>query len=841
MLATESATALLVVLVEQCIGLYLLPWVIVGLLCNISLGWFAWIVRDGTYSPFWASFLSGSRMKQTTYLVFTVEAYAFKKLCWLVLYALRGSGYVFSRDGLVDALLSITWIATIVLDHKINGLHLDFLYRLPEIVVSLCGPLILGTISWLRRKLISIIHLWPGLSPSEYIYSSVAAGEVRLLRLPRRLPYCNLNIEVVTVKLTEAPPYEAISYTWGISKQTRDIWLDGRVFTTSVAAHEVLQGRSSVWRSRLVWIDYICINQEDLSEKAAQVEQMTEVYSQAQRVVVWLGGLTCDRLTSLTTDMIHQLDLSLTRGASALRVYDGLALHQDTDAWISFIELWGHKWFTRTWIIQEAAVARELYFCYGGMSYPWQCFSQIASTFMKPDASVLLNRTAACRIAHRNMSTMGFIDQLRPILKHNETVKLMEELQDILRGLGIDPISEAAEDLMRSVYDCTYRKMFREGFLPKDDAISVIPLSFAHLLTAFSSLDITDARDRVFALRGMVSGDVSPNTRPDYTKTAETLYHSLADEIWHSETPFAVVGFAGVGLQRSLKLPSFVPDWSCVPKYYAPLTSACYRVQEIGLGYCACGDTKPRVKEKLPCEDAATIQLEAMVFDAVQILSDCFPQEQLYERHDSFESRENAYKAQTKWFNDARNLIHRAHIYPTEAALAEAFWRTLIADRKGEQYPAPAEMFEEYRVWVDHTERIIPKFIQTMDLDRQLTMEEMAVFKDLLTNTWSTHVAGGCSGRRFGITREGRMGTFLPGTRVGDEVCIAYGAATTWVIRRMDGETMVPRAQEPGLHRPIDANEAKSDYQLVGECYVHGVMRGEIALRDNRTKEIRLW
>lgn len=42
-------------------------------------------------------------------------------------------------------------------------------------------------------------------------------------------------------------------------------------------------------KSRYLWIDAICINQDDIAEKNSQVAMMAEIYKKATRVNIWLG------------------------------------------------------------------------------------------------------------------------------------------------------------------------------------------------------------------------------------------------------------------------------------------------------------------------------------------------------------------------------------------------------------------------------------------------------------------------------------------------------------------------------------------------------------------------
>ena len=55
---------------------------------------------------------------------------------------------------------------------------------------------------------------------------------------------------------------------------------------------------------RVLWIDRIAINQEDLKERAAQVGLMSEIYSSASEVPVWLGRADGATSKSFSTLMI---------------------------------------------------------------------------------------------------------------------------------------------------------------------------------------------------------------------------------------------------------------------------------------------------------------------------------------------------------------------------------------------------------------------------------------------------------------------------------------------------------------------------------------------------------
>lgn len=106
----------------------------------------------------------------------------------------------------------------------------------------------------------------------------------------------------VVTTLDDAPEYPAISYNWGDEEDTRPIMLNNRVVqvTANLAAflRHAQHGRH-LWGIRNAWIDALCINQKDDSEKSWQVQMMRDIYAGADEVYAWLG-----RATRLTAPMI---------------------------------------------------------------------------------------------------------------------------------------------------------------------------------------------------------------------------------------------------------------------------------------------------------------------------------------------------------------------------------------------------------------------------------------------------------------------------------------------------------------------------------------------------------
>ena len=97
---------------------------------------------------------------------------------------------------------------------------------------------------------------------------------------------CTLRI----IDLDFDPAFTALSYVWGDPTPTRSIVCDGVVFGVGENCHSALWHLSKKLQGLVIWVDAICIDQEDVrKEKAWQLPLMGDIYSKAKQVYVWLG------------------------------------------------------------------------------------------------------------------------------------------------------------------------------------------------------------------------------------------------------------------------------------------------------------------------------------------------------------------------------------------------------------------------------------------------------------------------------------------------------------------------------------------------------------------------
>jgi hypothetical protein len=131
-------------------------------------------------------------------------------------------------------------------------------------------------------------------SQPEYHYTILPnSRSIRLIQLkafPALFPLLQCNL--VTVSIDELPAFEALSYVWGNPALSSEILISNAPLYITANCFDALKNlapKLSDDKERLLWVDSICINQRDMSERNSQVSLMAEIYGGAERVVVWLG------------------------------------------------------------------------------------------------------------------------------------------------------------------------------------------------------------------------------------------------------------------------------------------------------------------------------------------------------------------------------------------------------------------------------------------------------------------------------------------------------------------------------------------------------------------------
>jgi len=196
--------------------------------------------------------------------------------------------------------------------------------------------------------------------PLRYKPLDLNTDEIRLLR---RLPSKDniLHFSLVTISLRAAPPFWAFSYVWGDPKKTSRIVVNNYNFeatenlVSALTTHVdyILELQAALphhnhFQAKHLWADAICINQEDVKERAHQVSRMHDIY-QKGIVCVYLNTTNRDAYVS-----VNNLLLQLSKDSAG-----DLTPRISASMWHELLQFFSKDWFHRMWMIQEFALAES--------------------------------------------------------------------------------------------------------------------------------------------------------------------------------------------------------------------------------------------------------------------------------------------------------------------------------------------------------------------------------------------------------------------------------------------------------------------------------------------------
>ncbi|TVY73385.1 Heterokaryon incompatibility protein 6 OR allele [Lachnellula suecica] len=353
----------------------------------------------------------------------------------------------------------------------------------------------------------------PSQSPElVYQYEPLDAtkNEIRLLRiLPIRVvdgQECEVECSLFVTPLNDAPPYEALSYTWGEHLDLQDIFLDDLPFKVTPSLQSALWQLQGHSEERLFWVDALCINQGDDQERGEQVSKMRTIYERATNVVVWLGNrsVRTSRAFALFEDL-HEHILDKKYVYNVLRDRDNL----DTlDAMGSILD---RDYWKRIWVIQEVNSAKK-------------------ATIMCGKYLIDLPKVKAVQGAL-------WRDHDRYLIQQAVDERIFSLFQKSILYSG--PIALEVS-----------------GFDP--------PSSFPDLFTALSEHQFkraSDPRDQVYALVGLTTAREDARFEINYSKSVGQVYIDVVKYIIISSKRLDIITSLHRG-DKQYDLPSWVPDWT---------------------------------------------------------------------------------------------------------------------------------------------------------------------------------------------------------------------------------------------------------------------------------------
>jgi len=588
-----------------------------------------------------------------------------------------------------------------------------------------------------------------------YIYEALPnPDDIRLILLhPGSLDNDDITCEILLTSLANHPSFEALSYTWGTEHKTESIQIGPNALKITANLHSALKHLRHVTEIRVLWADAICINQADDAERSKQVRIMGNIYSKADRTVVWLGeGFDGDKDAFALVSKFAQgsIDDNVQIFIEPLALEDIEVFLKDFN-WVVLDELLSRKWFTRMWVIQEVAVAREVLVVCGTLCCSWETMEKFAIAILT------------------NVVTYGLSELV------------------------------LARTLSNVICISNIRRAF--GRFGKRDVSIWVYLKATILFLA------TDPRDRVYSLLGLVLPERLSHLVVDYTLPWESLYTKLSQEFYQSGRVFNILSFSGTQRQTAgITLPSWVVDWSLDPMIYEFL----YSQQELMYDPSQYGfeaGTGSEIYYNIS-EDSMVLTLRGVIFDSVATLTEEKWEVPLFIGTGTEAEKIAQRSNKNILFNSCDRIAAQSRPYRSGDELTKSY-SALLA------FGGIPGMSQDELVLGYHNTRTLCRWYE----NPEAFMLEFCNDCNAVKDRYLRHITLWALGRRFFASSKKYLGWTADATRVGDVICVFYGANVPYVLRPNDDGT----------------------FKLIGECYTHGIMKGEaLRMEDLEHQYIRI-
>lgn len=178
--------------------------------------------------------------------------------------------------------------------------------------------------------------------------------------------------------------YSAISYMWGDQAERHHVLINNRVATVGSSLYGHLCSLRTFERGQWYWVDALSIDQQNPMERSQQVKLMAEIFEGARNVLAFVPynidygvpleppfRTLVERMgTYVRSEEISKPKPIITAGESEVQSAER-TLHTFGELMVAVQAICGSKYWHRTWIIQEIALARRLYLTDGQTKVAW--------------------------------------------------------------------------------------------------------------------------------------------------------------------------------------------------------------------------------------------------------------------------------------------------------------------------------------------------------------------------------------------------------------------------------------------------------------------------------------
>ncbi|KAI1101879.1 HET-domain-containing protein [Jackrogersella minutella] len=332
----------------------------------------------------------------------------------------------------------------------------------------------------------------------EYYFKYPAINTKTQVRLLRVSPNCaavrEMHYSLETFDLSNLPSthYTALSYTWGHATSTDEIdeiSINGQPFFVRKNLYDFLETANGKRESGMFFVDAICINQLDSTERLCQVREMACIYRNANKVIAWLGvPETAQELASV-------------RFLAQIKDRSGCA-NWTAQQWDGFRYLSYHPYWSRVWVVQEVLLARSMEIWCWYFTFSLSLFMGISPTCLSSPSKVRFSADGRPRTAFHAISHS--CSPAEKIITHRTRHVLRPIADPLAQGTAVGTLEEMTKGLK-----CPYTasKTYQ----------SRVPDLIHKIIQKFGMLECLDPRDKFYGFLGVLKDSSRVKVNPDYT------------------------------------------------------------------------------------------------------------------------------------------------------------------------------------------------------------------------------------------------------------------------------------------------------------------------------------
>ena len=596
-------------------------------------------------------------------------------------------------------------------------------------------------------------------------------------------------------------------------------------------------------QGRIVWVDALCIDQDNVKEKIHQVAMMGDIYRSSSRVLIWLGEHALDEdnweiIESVPIVYGHSINWAdmaeyYPEFLYDERVHDGLNPFASAFALLALLAQDSH--ITRLPVFPADHFKKELsekerrkaealvgINAVGGEGGGPLDIDQFEAWKAAAGALLLMmTRAYWTRVWIIQEAVLGQ-DPIVHFGEHAAPLSMFTLAERNLRkhfhgccskwgsnalGAKWSKLTGVLEEfaILRG-FDALRLKVQSSGVMSLFDVITNLP----------SEREATDPRDHIYGLLGLVNDTGAEKLLPDYNLAISEAYTQATFNMIMGKGDLSPLVLADNQRYESLELTSWVPDWTAMtPDNPMPYDWRLFQASGFRL-----------VSARL--EGASVLTVRGLVVDQVSQVGSRMAWQYLPVRH--------MLDRIVEWRIILRSSIDAQQMYLGTGSVNHAFWRTVFGDalvsEDGENCRMSLDDLETISCWW----RWFVDFAKAGREDGEWGLTPhperyQKIFRSFLERTRS---------RSFFLTENHRigMGVAIVNTldrsheslrcevQAGDLICLLFGSNLPIVLRKIDQPTI-----------PTDSStESAPMYTYIGSCYVHGIMDGE-ALATTRSED----